>query len=74
MGAEEFQALMAELEKQTQLLYELRYTIGTAVSFREAILIALAAGELDKAKEENDAAVARGIVTGLPAGWTPKKV
>jgi hypothetical protein len=73
MTYEQFQAMMSELEQQTKLLHELRYVIGTNDSFRHAILVALTAGELEVAKEENDIATSRGIVTGLPAGWTPPK-
>ena len=72
MTHEQFHAMMSELEKQTKLLHELRYVIGTNDSFRQAILVALTAGELDVAKSENDIATSRGIVTGLPPGWTPK--
>ena len=40
-----------------------------ASSFREAIMITLLAGEDDRARELNNEAIARGLVTGLPKDW-----
>ena len=59
-----------EVVKQMKdLLYQLRYTVGTNSSFREAISNALLAEEWDVAEQLNDEAWSKNIVTGLPKDW-----
>jgi hypothetical protein len=69
MTPEQFEIVRKNLDESRDLLFQLRYTIGTNQSFREAINNALLAEQWELAEKLNDEAWGKGIVTGLPKGW-----
>ena len=69
MTPEQFEIVHKTLNESRDLLFQLRYTIGTNQSFREAINNALLAEEWDVAEQLNDEAWSKNIVTGLPKDW-----